>query len=63
MTHYTARTLLLVGISASLLVGCAAEKGDPPPVIAYDTDDFAPAAATEQSRSSPFPRHCRCLGS
>lgn len=50
MTHHTFRTLLLAGISASLLAGCAAERGDPPPAISYDTDDFALAAATEQPR-------------
>lgn len=50
MTHHTFRTLLLAGISASLLTGCAAERGDPPPAISYDIDDFAPAIATEQPR-------------
>lgn len=50
MTMYTVRALLLAGSSALVLSACAPQKGAPPPAIGYDTEDFAPASATEPAR-------------
>lgn len=50
MTIYAVRVLLLAGGSALVLSACAPQKGAPPPLIRYDTEDFAPAAATEPAR-------------
>jgi type IV secretion system protein VirB9 len=42
-THGIAR-LLLAGASICVLSACAGTKGAPPPEIAYDSEDFRPAA-------------------